>query len=112
MPEKDLEITEVPGGNGERLLRLNGPLLLSNFFPFQKLVREDQSPSLVIDMTDVPYIDSAGIGALVGVHVHRQRDGRALLLVGVTDRVRTSLQLTKVDTLFKFGEATAGRSSA
>ena len=100
-------MTDVAGSRpGERILQLSGPLLLNNFFPFQKLVREDQSPSLVIDMTNVPYIDSAGIGALVGVHVNRQKVGRTLLLVGVTDRVRTALQITKVEALFTFAEAT------
>jgi anti-sigma B factor antagonist len=81
MAEKDLQITDVAGANpGE--------------------------PVLVIDMTAVPYIDSAGIGALVGVQVNRQKDGRTLLLVGVTDRVRTALQVTKVESLFTFAEAT------
>src|SRR5215471_9316249 len=105
MTEKELHIADHAGrAPEERILQLTGPLLLGNFFPFQRLVREDQSRKLFVDMTGVPYIDSAGIGALVGVHVNRQRDGRSLLLVGVTKRVRDALQVTRVDGLFSFAD--------
>jgi anti-sigma B factor antagonist len=85
---------------GEFIVRLRGPLTLGNIFEFQKTVRGDQSPFLVVDLTEVPYIDSAGIGALVGVHVSRQKDSRRLALVGVNERVRTALRITGVEQHF------------
>jgi anti-anti-sigma factor len=91
-------------GDGQRILRLHGPLVLSNFFEFQRMVREDSSPTLVLDFSDVPYVDSAGIGALTMGYVHRQKDQLALLLVGVSPRVRTALQVTKVDQFFQFAD--------
>jgi anti-anti-sigma regulatory factor len=45
-----------------------------------------------------------GIGALVGAYVNRQKDGRRLLLVGVTPRVRTALQVTKCEQFFQFSD--------
>jgi anti-anti-sigma factor len=48
----------------------------------------------------VPYIDSAGIGCLVGAHVSRENSGRKLVLVGANDRLLTSLKVTRVDQLF------------
>ncbi|MDR3747218.1 MAG: STAS domain-containing protein [Acidobacteriota bacterium] len=103
MQEKPLEIEKVEDGGGAYMvLRLHGPLLLGNFFPLQSMVRSDTSRLLIIDVADMPYIDSAGIGCLVGAHVSRQHSGRKLVIVGVNERLRTSLQVTKVDNLFTF----------
>ena len=103
MPQEPLHIDDLEGmPTGQRVLRLNGPITLSNFFPLQSMVRSDTSRTLILDMTEVPYIDSAGIGALVGAYVNRQKDGRSLALAGVTERVRGSLQVTRVEQFFKF----------
>jgi anti-sigma B factor antagonist len=83
------------------ILCLSGPLVLRNVFAFQNKVREDRSHYLIIDLTDVPYIDSAGIGALVGTYVSHQRDGCAVALAGVNDRVRNALEITQVHQIFK-----------
>ncbi len=100
MQEKPLEIEKIQDASGATVLRLHGPLLLGNFFPLQTLVRSDGSGVLVIDVSDMPYIDSAGIGCLVGAHISRENSGRKLILVGVNDRLLTSLKVTKVEQLF------------
>ena len=74
--DETLTVAEVPAPDGQRILRLSGPLVLSSFFEFQTLIREDQTDALILDFTAVPYIDSAGIGALVGAYVNRQKTGR------------------------------------
>jgi anti-sigma B factor antagonist len=113
MTDEKLTIEDVPSaGNGQRILRLTGPLVLNSFFAFQTLIREDKSAALVLDFTAVPYIDSAGIGALVGAYVNRQKDGRGLMLVGVTPRVRTALQVTKVDHFFHFSDSLPPREAS
>ena len=86
------EINETPLDC--RVLRLSGPVTISNFFQFQSLVRGNRSRKLILDLAGVPYIDSAGIGALVGAYVNHQKDGRSLALVGVGQRVRDALQVT------------------
>jgi anti-sigma B factor antagonist len=113
MPQEPLHIEEIsPTANGLRIFQLSGPLLLANFFPFQALVRGSASPSLILDLTQVPYIDSAGIGALVGAYVTHQRDGRSLALVGVTERVRNTMQITRVEQLFKFYDTVTAAQAA
>jgi len=102
MQEKPLEIERVDAPEDTSILRLHGPLLLGNFFPFQSMVRSDAAQTLIIDMTDVPYIDSAGIGCLVGAHVSREHSGRKFILAGANDRLIGSLKVTKVDQLFTF----------
>ncbi len=98
MPAEPLHI-EDSTMSGARILRLSGPLTLSNLFQFQSTVRADRSRSLILDLTNVPYVDSAGIGSLVGAWVSRQNE-RSLTLVGTSARVRNVLQITKVDQLF------------
>lgn len=87
---------------GHRVMKLAGPLVLKNIFDFQPAVRGETAPLLVLDMTEVPYVDSAGIGALVNVHVSCQRSGRKLALVGVNKRSRDVLGITQVESLFRF----------
>jgi len=103
MQEKPLEIERIDeSGGAGTILRLHGPLLLGNFFRFQNMVRSEQSDLLIVDVADVPYIDSAGIGCLVGAHVSRENAGRRLVLVGASERLINSLKATKVDRLFHF----------
>ena len=89
------------------MLRLSGPITISNFFQFQSLVRGNTSRKLILDLAGVPYIDSAGIGALVGAYVNHEKDGRSLALVGVSQRVRDALQVTRVEQFFQFYDTAA-----
>jgi anti-sigma B factor antagonist len=103
MPDQPLQIEELSGSReGIRILRLSGPLSLTNVFGFQAKVRADTSRGLILDFTAVPLADSAGIGALVGAYVSRQRDGRSLGLVGVNQRIHQALEVTRVDNFFRF----------
>ena len=85
---------------GRGVLRLTGPLTLNNLFGFQREVRADSSALLIIEFSGVPYIDSAGLGALIGAQVSRQKDGRQMVLAGVTDRVLSTLRMTNVEQFF------------
>jgi len=103
MPQDSLRIDDEPEDqNGNRVLTLNGALVLTTVFGFQSTVRADESRSLILDFTKVPYVDSAGIGALVGAYVTRQHGGRKLALVGVSQRVRDALKVTRVEQFFQF----------
>jgi anti-sigma B factor antagonist len=103
MPQEPLQIEDISGTPHDyRVLRLSGPVTISNFFEFQSLVRANTSRKLILDLSGVPYIDSAGIGALVGAYVNHEKDGRSLALVGVTKRVRDAMQVTRVEQFFRF----------
>jgi len=85
---------------GHRILRVSGALTLHTLFPFQEAVRADKGATLIVDLTKVSYVDSVGIGALVGAYVSRQRDGRKLALVGVGERVNASLRVSGLSQFF------------
>jgi anti-sigma B factor antagonist len=102
MPQEPLAIDDLTDPtSGHRVLRLKGPILISNLFDFQSRVRSNHLPMLILDLTDVPYIDSAGVGALVGAYVNHQKEGRSLALVGLNDRVHHALKITHVESFFR-----------
>lgn len=53
-----------------------------------------------LDLSQVTFIDSSALGALVEIKRMVEDDGRALRLVGVSRKVTRVLQLTGLDTLF------------
>jgi anti-sigma B factor antagonist len=75
---------------------------MATIFEFQATVRADISRALIIDLSNVPYVDSAGVGALVGAYVTRQNGGRSLALVGVCERIHNALNVTRVEQFFRF----------
>src|ERR1700689_4340460 len=103
MPSDSLVIEDIPGPKeGQRILLLSGPLVIATLFDFQAKVRAHNSRALIIDYTKVPYVDSAGVGALVGAYMRHQKDGRRLALVGVRDRVHHTLEVARVEHFFQF----------
>ena len=103
MSDRTLQIEELNGSRPDvRVFRLSGPVLLTNLFELQSKIRADNNRGLILDFTNVPLIDSAGIGALVGAYVSRQKDGRSLGLVGVNQRIHQALEVTRVESFFHF----------
>ena len=85
---------------GQRILRLKGPLSLHTVFEFQNAVRSESSPNLIIDFGGVPFIDSAGLGALVGAHISAQKALRKLSFAAMNTQVITLLEMTRIRSLF------------
>lgn len=85
---------------GTRVYTLTGPVTMPNLFDLQSQLRNGECPSAVIlDFRGVPYMDSAGMGAIVNHFVHCQNRGAKFVAVGVCDRVRELFKMTKVDTV-------------
>lgn len=80
-----------------RILRLTGPFTLSTMFDFQNIVREGAGAVTIIDLSGVPYMDSAALGSLLGFHVSCQREGHRYALTGVSGRIQTLFQVAGVD---------------
>jgi anti-sigma B factor antagonist len=107
-----LHIEDLGGiHEGHRVLCLSGPLLISNLFEFQNTVRANTTSFLILDLTQVPYVDSAGLGALVGAYVTHDK-GRRLALVGVTERVRNTMRVAHVEQFFQFYETAKAAQDA
>jgi anti-sigma B factor antagonist len=64
----------------------------------------DKKP-IVLDLSKVSYVDSAGLGALVGIWVSAKKEGCDLELVNLSDRIKELLRLTNLDKLFTTSES-------
>lgn len=86
---------------GQDVLCLRGPLTMENVLPFQNAIRrEEQQESVILDLSEVPYIDSSGLGSLVSAYISRQKAGRRVALSGVNERVFRLFEVTKTESLF------------
>jgi len=101
MSTRGFQITGRAGATASALiLCVTGPITHSTAPALQEAVRAATSMSLIIDLSEVPSVDSMAIGALVRAYVFCNKSGRKLMLVGMNHRVRNVLRLTGVDSLF------------
>jgi len=95
---EEIQIEVAAGGNPNvRILRLTGPFTITTMFDFQDIVRQGESAVTIIDLSGVPYMDSAALGALLGFHVSCQRQRHRYALTGASFRIRTLLEVAGVD---------------
>ena len=80
-------------------MKLTGPLTLSTLFEFQTTSRQESSKPVIVDISSVPYMDSAGLGSVISLFASCQRTNRGFAITGVSDRIRTLFEVTHVDGL-------------
>ena len=56
---------------------------------------------IVLNLADVPYVDSAGLGEIVRTYTTVSRQGGSLKLLGLTKRITDLLSITKLLTVFE-----------
>jgi anti-sigma B factor antagonist len=69
----------------------------------RELIRDQLSKgnkNLLLNLGDVTYIDSSGIGELVSAYTGVSKQGGALKLLNLTKKVHDLLQITKLYTVF------------
>jgi anti-sigma B factor antagonist len=59
------------------------------------------SRQIVLNLSGVSYIDSGGLGTLVGVYSSARSAGADIKLTGLGQRIRDVLQITKLVTVFE-----------
>jgi anti-sigma B factor antagonist len=64
-----------------------------------KLLAEDKK-KLVLDLGDVSYMDSAGVGELVSVYTSVKNRGGELKLAALTKKIKDLLSITQLMTIF------------
>jgi anti-sigma B factor antagonist len=76
----------------------------------KKLLAE--SPKVVMNLREVNYIDSGGLGTLVSLYTTARNAGGAVKLASLSQRVGDLLQVTKLLTIFEVfdDEETAAKS--
>lgn len=60
---------------------------------------------ILLNLADVPYIDSAGLGEIVRTYTTVSRQGGSLKLLNLTKRIADLLSITKLLTVFETFES-------
>jgi anti-sigma B factor antagonist len=60
---------------------------------------------IILNLADVPYIDSAGLGEIVRTYTTVSRQGGSLKLLNLTKRITDLLSITKLLTVFETFDA-------
>lgn len=95
--ELKIEILESP--KGASIISLAGPLTLRTLFDFQDASRRETSKPVIVDINRVPYMDSAGLGAVISIFASCQRTHRGFAITGLSERIRTLFEVTHCDGL-------------
>jgi anti-sigma B factor antagonist len=56
---------------------------------------------ILLNLADVPYVDSAGLGEIVRCYTTVSRKGGKLKLINLTNKIRDLLSITKLLTVFE-----------
>ena len=83
--------------DGDITLNKGGDVLLKD--KVQSLIQQG-TKNIVIDLSRVAYVDSAGLGQLVQAYATTKNKGGALKLLNVTKRLKDLLVVTKLLTVF------------
>src|SRR3990172_12836539 len=81
---------KIPLGEGDEALKDK----------INSLVLQDRR-RILLNLGDVPYIDSAGLGEIVRTYTTVSRQGGQLKLVNLTKRITDLLSITKLLTVFE-----------
>jgi anti-sigma B factor antagonist len=108
----NLQIDTSRGARGQTIFSLKGPLNIHTVFKFQEAVRSDPSHALIVDFSAVPFIDSAGLGALVGVFVSSRKADRKIAFAAMNEQARALVEMTHVNQLFHIYDTVAHAEAA
>ena len=66
-----------------------------------KQVQTDEPGRLVIDLSEVPYMDSSGVATLVEAMQIARRTNSKIVLCRLQDKVRSIFEIARLDMVFK-----------
>ena len=89
---------DVTRDGSTAILRIHGEITGGSEPPIMAAYAEaGDARSIVLDFSQLDYMNSGGIGLLVTLLVRTQRAGQKLLAVGLTEHYRQILALTRLD---------------
>jgi len=99
-----MEVALEPRTDGAVVVRLSGRLDLVSATEVRQVLSRAVSDGrrwLVVDLGDVSFIDSSGLGALIGGLKAARRAGGDLRIARPTEQARIVLQLTNLERVLK-----------
>jgi len=102
------EVTTEEVGDGY-VIHPKGDIDLSRSPELRVAIAEAQKDGpdrMVVDLSDVPYMDSSGVATLVEAMQIARRAGTKLVLCGLGEKVLAIFQIARLDTVFTIVEDT------
>lgn len=110
-----MNVSVEPTSDGQAVVKLNGRLDLLSAADVKTKIAETVaggSKRLIVDLAEVSFIDSSGLGALIGGLKSARLAGGDLRLARPTEQAKLILQLTTLDRVMRpyatLEEAAAG----
>jgi anti-sigma B factor antagonist len=100
----DEVVKEVQKDHGVVQVAAQGEITLDRSPQFHKALLDMLDPPprhLIVDMSEVTHIDSAGVGTLVDVFRKVRANRGRMSLVGISSRVRGVFEVTRLDKFFQ-----------
>ncbi|MBI5155000.1 STAS domain-containing protein [Candidatus Poribacteria bacterium] len=102
-----MELVVEGSGDGTVRIRVIGELVSSSCGDLRDTVMESaarEPKKVVIDMSAAPFIDTSGLGVLVGLRAHLKSKGVALELSSPGPKVQQVLRMTRLLQVFGLKE--------
>lgn len=109
LPVPALTVTTEKKGD-EAVVHCSGRITLENTSQLRETARAamDGARQLVIDFSNVTYLDSSGLGAIVGLYISSKKTGCRLKLVNLSPRVKEIFTLTRLGEVLEGNEEFLG----
>lgn len=105
MIEGQPQIEVEPDLEGRVVVLVHGPLDLPEVGPLRAVLTELRAgdcPAIVVDLSDVTFIGSSGLGVLLQGHQDLSAEGRSLILRGAAPQIKRAFEITHLDGVFQF----------
>ena len=86
--------------DGVAVYVVNGEINISTSPDLKKQFEKQPAKKIVVDLEKVSYIDSSGLATLVEILKKTKLAGGSLGLSGMSDKVKSLFEITKLDKLF------------
>lgn len=86
--------------SGVTILQVAGEINISSSPDLKKAFEKNTGKRVVVDLEKVSYIDSSGLATLVEMLKKIKNQGGSLGLAGMSDKVKSLFEITKLDKLF------------
>src|SRR5437660_11636917 len=94
MQPAHLDLEKQASTDGSRMVvHLKGKLSLETVHNFVQTLRPEPARHLILDLSGVSFLDSAGVGALVQIFVHRRNQGQTFMLTGLSKQSAAVIQV-------------------
>ncbi len=113
MPPFTLDVEKTAGSTDEvTVYLLKGKLSLETVAGFIPKLRQETAKHLVLDMSGVSFLDSAGVGALVSLFVSRRNQGKSFALAALPPQATAVITVAGLQKLLPVSKTVAEASAS